>query len=84
MLKFLQKQELNETGIYSDEKCFWKAMPSTNPKRFLVDVYGRKIYLPRVNFCKENSLLWELILPIASLLEYIITQIISRQQYINP
>ena len=66
-LKFLQKQELNETGIYSDEKSFWKAMPSTNPKRFLVEVYGCKIYLPTVKFCKENSLLWELILPIVCL-----------------
>ena len=48
-------------------------MSSTNPKRFLVEVYGCQIYLPTENFFQEDSFLKELILPIASLLEYVIS-----------
>ena len=55
VLKFLQKQELNKSGIYSNEKCFSKATPSTNPKQFVVEVYGCK-YLPTVKCFKKNSL----------------------------
>ena len=57
VLKFLQKEELNETGIDSNEKRFWKAMFSTNPKWFLAEAYRCKIYLPTVKFFEENSFL---------------------------
>ena len=40
LLKFLPQKEPNETGIYCNKKCFLKAMLSTNPNRFSLEVYG--------------------------------------------